>query len=181
VKKVGFASGELSFLRRVLADFDNPPAGMTWPKSDVKTAARILEKLTRAEVPNEPAVNAPAIEEALITYSLGKVAALALPNWQRYARQGAQAGATVAGAQTIGQWMSRQDWMQRGSQTLQSVLNNWSSWLGKAQAAEAGTARPQSGLNGQGGHVGPGPGPQRQVPEGRRPAPGIGRKVPTTH
>jgi hypothetical protein len=178
VKKVGFASGELSFLRRVLADFDNPPAGMTWPKSDYKARDRILEKLSRAEQPTDPAVNAPAIEDVLVTYSQGKVAPLALPNWQRYARQGAGVSATVADAQTIGQWMSRQGWLQPGSQTLQSVLNNWSSWLGKARVAEAGAVRPQAGLH---GHVGPSVGPQRQIPQGGRPAPGLGRKIAPAH
>jgi hypothetical protein len=174
MKKVGFASGEVSLLRRVLGNLGNPPMGEAIPKSDYKAAQRILDKLLKAETPSEPAVNAPAIEETLVTYSQGKVARLALPNWQRYARQGAQASATVADAQTIGSWMSRQGWMQPGSQTLQSVLNNWSSWLGKARAAETGTMKPQAGLTsgqvvqtkttfggGIPGHAGPSGSPSR--------------------
>lgn len=176
MKKVGFAAGEVSLLRRVLVDLPRQ-GGIAWSKQDYKAAARILEKLTKAETPNEPAVNAPAIEEALITYAAGKVAPLALPNWQRYARQGAQVGATVADAQTIGQWLSRQAWVGYGSQTLQSALANWSSWLGKARMAEMGTTRSQAGLH---GNVGPHPSPERQVPQRGRAAPGLGRKVPPT-
>lgn len=176
MKKVSFASSEVSLIRRALEYMARHSA--IEGRQDVKSSARILEKLTKAEQPNDPAVNAPLLEDTLLTYSGGKLAPLALPNWQRYARQGAQVGATVADAQTIGQWMNRQDWIARGSMTLQSVLNNWSSWLGKARAAQEGLQRPQAGLNGQAGHVGPGPGPQRQVPQGRRPAPGFGRKVP---
>lgn len=171
MKKVGFASGEVSLLRRVLSSTD-------FSKADAKSAMRILDKLLKAETPSEPAVNAPAIEETLVTYSQGKVAPLALPNWQRYARQGSQAGATVADAQTIGSWMSRQGWMQPGSQTLQSVLNNWSSWLGKARAAEQGNVKPQAGLTSGQGDLGPAPGPQRQDTPRGRPAAGFGRKVP---
>lgn len=179
MKKVGFASGEVSLLRRVLTGLGQLGDPGVWTKQDLKAGLRILEKLTKAETPNEPAINAPAIEEVLIAFSRGKVAALALPNWQRYARQGAQMGATVQDAQTIGTWMSHQGWLQYGSQTLQSVLNNWSSWLGKARATEAGSVRPQAGLHG--GHVGPSAGPQRQVPQGGRPAPGLGRKVTPAH
>jgi len=179
LKKVSFASGEVSLLRRALDRVDpTDEDGRQWTKQDIKARDRILEKLLKAEQPTDPAVNAPAIEDVLVTWSAGKVAPLALPNWQRYARQGAVVGATVADAQTIGQWMSRQDWLQPGSQTLQSVLNNWSSWLGKARAAIEGTRRPQAGLN---GNLGQGPGPQRQAPPGGRPAPGLGRKVPPTH
>lgn len=167
-------------LSKVQSDVGNDMS-QAFSKQDVKARDRILDKLLKAETPNEPAVNAPAIEDALITYSLGKVAALALPNWQRYARQGAQVGATLADAQIIGQWMGRQGWLQPGSQTLQSVLNNWSSWLGKARAAEAGTVKPQAGLNGQGGQLGPNPGPQRQEPARGRSAPGFGRKITPTH
>lgn len=185
MKKVGFAAGEVSLLRRVLAFLDEDKASWNartaehapWSKQDLKARARILEKLTKAEQPSDPAVNAPLLEEQLIVYSGGKVAPLALPNWQRYARQGAQVGATVADAQIVGQWMSRQDWMGPGSQTLQSALNNWSSWLGKARAEQAGVVHPKAGLNGDVGHH---ISPQRQESSRGRPASGFGRKIPPT-
>jgi hypothetical protein len=172
VKKVQFAAGELSLLRRVLAGVDD---GQGWTKQDFKARDRILDKLIKAEQPSDPAVNAPAIEDALITYAGSKVAALALPNWQRYARQGATVGATVADAQTIGTWMSRQGWIQPGSQTLQSVLNNWSSWLGKARAVEAGAVHAPPGLGNarNPNDLGQNPGAKRQVAPGGRPAAGL--------
>jgi hypothetical protein len=181
VKKVQFAAGELSLLRRVLGTMALQTDRVGYvvelhnlTKQDYKARDRILEKLVRAEQPSDPGVNAPAIEEALITYAGAKVAPLALPNWQRYARQGAAVGATVADAQIIGQWMSRQGWIQPGSQTLQSVLNNWSSWLGKARAAE-GPLRPEAGLGNASipNHLGQGPDPQRQVIAGGRPKAGL--------
>jgi hypothetical protein len=164
MKKVSFAKGELSLLRRRLHE----PEAI---RIDEKARQTILAKLAKAEQPNDPGVNAPALEETLITYSRGKVVSLALPNWQRYSRQGADVGATVADAQTIGEWMYRQGWIQLGSQTLESALRNWSSWLGKARASEPGQ-RPEAGLHGT-SNVGPGTGAQRPATQGRRPAPGF--------
>jgi len=172
-------------LEPLIVDVGECPNGLTTegpvhhPKADLKAARRILDKLSKAEAPSDPAVNAPALEEALMTYSRGKVVALALPNWQRYARQGAQAGATVADAQTIGEWLYRQGWVQLGSQTLESVLRNWSSWLGKARAAGLGVGSRTVEL--KNGNLGQATGPQRGSAPGGRAAPGFGRKVPPTH
>jgi len=166
VKKVGFAAGEVSLLRRRLHD----PEPL---KPDEKARVRVLEKLKRAEQPSDPGVNAPALERELIAYARGKVVAEGLPNWQKLARQGADVGATPADAQTVGTWMYHQGWLALGSQTLTGVLRNWSSWLGKARAAQQGQ-RPRAGINGRPDtDLGPGAGEQRpDTPGGRRP-PGI--------
>src|SRR5690349_222357 len=120
MKAVRLASGEVSLLRRVLAKVHDGlphPELLLWTRQDVKARDRILEKLSKAEQPSDPGVNAPALEATLLAYGAGKVAELALPNWQRYSRQAAQVGATVADAQTIGRWMSMQGWLRPGSQT----------------------------------------------------------------
>ena len=163
MKKVAFGKLEVGLLRRKLAH-EEPI------RADEKARQAILAKLVKAEQPNDPAVNAPMLEESLITYSRGKVVALALPNWPRYARQAADVGATIADAQIVGAWLAVQGWVQPKSQTLESVLRNWSGWLGKARAST--TIKAQAGFNGA-DNLGQGASEQRPPAPRGRAAPGF--------
>lgn len=184
MKKVGFAAGEVALLSLLLPSLGRlltTSEMFTLSSKDVKkylaAGERIADKLAKAQLTtNEPSVNAPALEEALIAYSRGKVVPLANPIWPRYSRQAALAGATLQDAQVVGEWLYRQGWVQLKSQTLESVLRNWASWLGKARAGM--TSSREAGFSGAtAGDVGQGPDPQRQeLATGRR-ASGFGRKA----
>lgn len=97
--------------------------------------ASLYDKLTK---PKAVFVGAPVakIQEALVAWSNGLVVPVAGgPGfWSVQSRKYGDLGATVDDAVIVGAWMARQGWMAGRTYTIDSMVNQWPSWLAKAKA-----------------------------------------------
>ncbi len=133
-----------------------------------KMCGSVLAKLDKAEAPADVSIaefdGVGAIEKALISKASGKVVQLSGGYGQAHGMAKA-CKATVADAEVLGGWLSRQNWMNEPT-TLIGVLRKWNEWLPRARATQ-----PPPSLEAGFGDTGQGTKtPSGKAPVGRKPS-----------